>query len=59
VTGNRSLRDRGMVLFSQNQKSGSLTAGDLIRYRASVNEHALKKDTYPGKSGFACPLHRS
>jgi hypothetical protein len=59
VTGNRPLRDRGMVLFSQNQKSGSLTAGDLNRYRASVNEHALKKGTHSGKSGFACPHHMS
>jgi len=59
VTGNRSLRDRGMVLFSQNQKSGSLTAGDLNRYRAFVNGHALKKDTYSGKSGFARPHHMS
>jgi len=45
--GNRYLRDRGMVLFSQNQKSGSLTADDLNRYRAFINGYALNEDTYP------------
>jgi len=51
-----------MVLFSQNQKSGSLTAGDLNQNRAFVNEHYLKKDTIQENPDLpvhiTCPEYR-